>query len=610
MLEASFAMPNALKRLLIGQPLKTAQATEERLDKRTALAVFSSDALSSVAYATEEILLVLVLAGAAGLHLTLPLASAIVVLLLIVVLSYGQTIRAYPTGGGAYVVAKENLGELPALVAGASLLLDYTLTVAVSITAGTAALTSAFPALHEHRIALGVAAITLITVTNLRGVRASGKAFAVPAYVFIASIAALIVTGLIRTAAGTPPLTAAVPLAHEGLGVFLILRAFAAGCTALTGIEAISNGVQAFKKPESKNARRTLFAMGAILAVLFVGITVLADRLGVLPVAGETVVSQIARAVFAGGPGYYLVQFSTALILLFAANTSFADFPRLAFFMARDRYLPAQLVNQGDRLVYSNGIMLLAAASSLLVIGFAGETHRLIPLYAVGVFLGFSLSQFGMVRKWLRERTAGWRRNMAMNAVGGAVTVAVLAVIAATKFTHGAWAVFVAIPAIVATSYGIKRHYEHFKTRLTLSEERQLPIPEERVAILFIGTVHKGTVAAARYAKSLQPTVIKAIHVSFDDRDAATIREKWDTWGLDIPLIIAPSPYRRIVDILLHYIREIERQHPQAAISVILPEFICPHWWQLLLHNQTATWIKHELLRENVAVVSVPIQIA
>lgn len=606
-------MPSALKRLLIGQPLKTAQTAEERLDKRTALAVFSSDALSSVAYATEEILLVLVLAGASGLHLTLPIAGAIVGLLLVVVLSYGQTIRAYPTGGGAYIVAKENLGEAAGVVAGAALLLDYTLTVAVSITAGMAAMTSAFPALHGHRVALGVTAIVLITLTNLRGLRASGRAFALPAYVFIGSFGALILVGLAKAAAGTlAPLVPveAVPHVTEGLTVFLVLRAFAAGCTALTGIEAISDGVQAFKKPESKNARRTLFAMGGILALLFIGVTILAQRLGVVPVHGETVVSQIARAVFSGGPGYYLVQFATVLILLFAANTSFADFPRLAFFMARDRYLPVQLVNQGDRLVYSNGIALLAAASCALVIGFGGDTHRLIPLYAVGVFLGFSLSQFGMVRKWLKERNAGWRRNMAMNALGGTVTVVVLGVIAATKFTHGAWAVFVAIPVMVALSYGIKRHYDHFKTRLTLSQERQLPIPEERVVILFIGTLHKGAVAAARYAKAMQPTVIKAIHVSLDDRDGAKIREKWETWGMDIPLIIAPSPYRRVVDILLHYIREIERQHPHAAISVILPEFICPHWWQLLLHNQTAAWIKHELLRENVAVVSVPIQVA
>ncbi len=604
-------MPSALKRLLIGRPLKTAQLAEERLDKKIALAVFSSDALSSVAYATEEILYVLVLAGTAAFSFALPVAAAIVVLLIFVVISFGQTIRAYPSGGGAYIVAKDNLGNIPGLVAGAALLVDYTLTVAVSISAGIAAITSAFPHLYPDRVLLAVAAIALIAVANLRGVRASGSILAAPAYIFICSLAAVIGVGIYKlvTHSLEPALPAAPLAASEAITVFLVLRAFAAGCTALTGVEAISNGVQAFKKPEAHNARVTLYAMGAILGSLFIGVTVLARHLQIVPVAGETVVSQIARAIFDHGFFYYLVQAATAIILILAANTSFAGFPRLASFMARDRYLPVQLINQGDRLVYSNGIILLASFSALLVIGFSGDTHRLMPLYAIGVFLGFTLSQFGMVKKWLTDKEPAWLANVLISAIGGTATALVLLVITVSKFDHGAWVILLILPLLVGMSLAIKKHYDNLRTKLTLSQELEVPVPTERVVILFVGDIHKGTVAAARYAKSLHPHLIKAIHVSFDEQDAADIREKWDRWGMDIPLIITPSPYRRVTDNLLHYIREIEHQRPQAAITVILPEYICPHWWQLLLHNQTAAWIKHELLREHVAVVSVPIQL-
>ncbi len=604
-------MPSVLKRLLIGRPLKTAQSAEERLDKKIALAVFSSDALSSVAYATEEILYVLVLAGAAAESYSLPIAAVIVILLIFVVSSYGQTIRAYPSGGGAYIVAKDNLGNIPGLVAGAALLIDYILTVAVSITAGIAAITSAFPSLYGDRVLFGVIAIALITMGNLRGVRASGRLFAAPAYIFIASLGAVIAVGIVELLTHTlqPAAMAVAPVATEAVTVFLILRAFASGCTALTGVEAISNGVQAFKKPEAHNARTTLYAMGAILASLFLGVTVLARYLHVVPVAGETVVSQITRAIFDHGFMYYLVQSATAVILILAANTSFADFPRLASFMARDRYLPVQLINQGSRLVYSNGIVLLATFSALLVIGFGGDTHRLIPLYAIGVFLSFTLSQFGMVKKWFDEKEPGWFGHMLLNGVGGAATALVLIVITVSKFNHGAWVILVVIPLLVVVSLTIKKYYDHLKTGLTLSQELEMPVPNERVVILVVGDIHKGTVAAARYARSLQPHLIKAIHVSFDERDAADIREKWDRWGMDIPLIITPSPYRRVTDNLMHYIREIEHQRPKAAITVVLPEYVCPHWWQLLLHNHTAAWIKHELMREHVAVVSVPIQL-
>ena len=605
-------MPSAIKRLFFGRPLKTAQSTEERLSKRAALAVFSSDALSSVAYATEEILFVLAAAGGAGLAFSLPIAAVITALMIVVVLSYGQTIRAYPTGGGAYTVAKHNLGQVPGLVAGWSLLIDYVLTVAVSVSAGIAAVTSALPSLYADRVWLGLVVLALITVANLRGIRDSAKIFAVPTYLFIFSLGGMVAIGLYRWATGAlapADVAAAVPRQLEAVTAFLMLRGFASGCTALTGIEAISNGVMAFKRPEAKNARTTLYFMGAILAFLFVGVTVLAHALRVVPLEGETVISQIARSVFGRGAAYYLIQAATALILLLAANTSYADFPRLASILAHDKFLPVQLVNQGDRLVYSNGILTLAALSAALVIGFSGDTHRLIPLYAVGVFISFSMSQLGMVRKWLAERSEGWLHGVALNGIGGAATAVVLAVIVTSKFIYGAWVVLALIPVGVTVSLSVKKHYQHLRTRLSLEQERELPVAKEHLAILFVGDIHKGTVAALRYAKSLQPHHIKAIHISFDEQDAVDIREKWNRWGMDVPLIIAPSPYREIVGILMHYIREVERQHPQAAITVIVTEFICPHWWQLLLHNHTASRIKQELLHERVAVVSVPIQL-
>ncbi|MEY4744495.1 MAG: hypothetical protein RL272_440 [Candidatus Parcubacteria bacterium] len=604
-------MPSILKRILVGRPLKSAHAEIERLTKKAALAIFSSDALSSVAYATEEILLVLVAAGTYGLRYSLPVASAIVALLVIVVASYSQTIRAYPSGGGAYIVAKDNLGRIPGLIAGASLLVDYILTVAVSISAGVAAVTSAFPSLYPERVTVAIALLGLITVGNLRGLRESARLFAVPTYLFIASLGALIITGLARAAAGTlvPQPESAVPGAFLIVSPFLLLRAFSSGCTALTGIEAISNGVQAFRKPEAKNARTTLAVMGTLLALLFIGITVLAKHLRIFPDADETVISQIARTVFDHGFLYYLIQASTAVILLLAANTSFAGFPRLASILAKDRYMPVQLVNQGDRLVYSNGIISLAFLSALLIVGFRGDTHRLIPLYAVGVFIGFSLSQFGMVKKWVTERERGWFGHMVLNLVGGIATTAVLVVVATTKFTHGAWAVIVVIPLLVAASLAINRHYRHLRTALTLEQELGIPVAKQHLAVLFVGDIHKGTVAALRYAKSLHADAIKAIHIASDDQEAGAMREKWDRWGMDIPLIIAPSPYRQVVEILVHYVQEIERQYPEAAITVIVPEFVCPHWWQLLLHNQTASRIKNELLKEHVAVVSVPIQL-
>lgn len=607
-------MSPAFKRLLVGDPLKTIHAARERLTKKAALAIFSSDALSSVAYATEEVLLVLVLAGPAGLSLSPAIAATIVALIAVVILSYREIIRAYPGGGGAYVVTKENLGPTAGLVAGSSLLVDYVLTVAVSLSAGVAAVTSAFPQLYPERVAIALAVIAVLTVANLRGVRDSARAFALPTYLFIASLGALIVTGLWRTYAGTLPAPDAMSHAAQASSAlafvtpFLVLRAFAAGCTALTGIEAISDGVQAFHRPEAKNARTTLATLGVLLAMLFLGITSLAHGLGLAPVAGQTLISQMARAVYGEGAMYFVVQAATAIVLLLAANTSFSGFPRLASVLAEDRYLPTQYVHLGDRLVFSNGIITLAALSSLIIIAFGADTHRLVPLYAVGVFVGFTLSQFGMVRRWFRTRTERKLRNLVVTLVGGGVTSVVLVIITATKFFEGAWMITVVIPAVVAGAYAVNRHYRTFKAVLSLEEEKALPVPGKHVVILFIGEMNKGTVAALRHAKALEPDHIKALHIAFDDRDAGSMREKWNAWGMDIPLIIAPSPYRELIGILMHYIREIERQHPDAAITVMMPEVICRRWWQKLLHNRTSSRLKRLLHRERVAVASVPIQ--
>src|SRR5216117_1243632 len=458
-----------LKRWLLGHPLATKQAVHERLSNPVALAVFSSDPLSSVAYATEEILLVLVLAGTAALHYSLGISLVIVGLVAILTVSYRQTIYAYPSGGGAYVVAKCTLGEHPGLVAAAALLIDYVLTVAVSVAAGIAAITSAVPELHEHRVGLGLLAIAGLTWGNLRGVRESGKIFAVPTYLFVGSLGLVIVTGLGRMlfGAGEAPPPPPVP-AVEGLTLFLLLRAFSSGCTALTGIEAISNGVPAFRPPVSKNAATTMIWMAAILGSLFLGLTILAYVYGLVPREEETLISQIARISLGGGVLYYFMQVATMLILILAANTSFNGFPRLASLLAQDSFLPHQMRVQGDRLAFSNGILILGACAALLLIIFRGDTHAFIPLYAIGVFLSFTLSQASMVRRWLRLKEEGWWWRWWLNALGALVTGLVMITIAATKFTHGAWIVVLLIPALVAVFVMVHRHYEEVAVQLSL----------------------------------------------------------------------------------------------------------------------------------------------
>ena len=595
-----------LKRLFVGTPLPTAQQRHERLGKTTALAVFASDALSSVAYATEEILLVLILAGSVALSYSLPIAVAIAVLIAIVVSSYRQTIHAYPQGGGAYIVSKDNLGTCAGLVAGAALLIDYVLTVAVSVAAGVAALTSAVPALFRHRVWLCVAAVVVVAVANLRGIRESGNLVAAPTYLFIGSLGVLLVYGGLGAIFDFIPEAPYPqhPPGLEGVGLFLILRAFSSGCTALTGVEAVSDGVPAFKRPEAQNARVVLTWLGAILITLFLGITVLTYDFGILPRPEETVISQVARHVFGRSAFYYVIQAGTMLILLLAANTSFADFPRLSFFLARDRFIPRQFAAQGDRLVFSNGIVILAGLATLLLVVFGGDTHALIPLYAVGVFLSFTLSQASMVRRWLRLREEGWRWRSWFNGLGALVTGLVMLTIAATKFTHGAWIVVFLIPTLVVMFLSVHRHYEKVAEQLSL-EGFAPPPPMTTTVLVLVGDLHRGVIKAIQYAQALSPNA-KAVFVETDPERTRKLEEKWRKWGMGVPLIVLTSPYRSLLGPLLEYIDHLQTDE-NHVVTIVLPEFITARWWQLGLHNQTALLIKGAMLfRKNVIVTDVP----
>jgi amino acid transporter len=596
-----------LKRAFLGSPLPTAQSRHERLAKSTALAVFASDALSSVAYATEEILLVLVLAGTVALSYSLPISIAIAILIAIVVSSYRQTIRAYPQGGGAYIVSKDNLGAPAGLVAGAALLIDYVLTVAVSVAAGIAALTSAVPGLFPYRPWLCVVAVVGIAVANLRGIRESGKIFAAPTYLFIGSLGALIIYGGLGAVFDFLPEAPYQrhPPGLEGVGLFLFLRAFASGCTALTGVEAVSDGVPAFKPPEAHNARIVLTVLGVILIVLFLGITFLAYDFGIAPRHEETVISQLARHVFGGGAIYYEIQAVTMMILLLAANTSFADFPRLSFFLARDRFIPRQFATQGDRLVFSNGILILSGLAALLLVIFRGDTHALIPLYAVGVFLSFTLSQASMVRRWLRLKEEGWWWRWWLNAIGAVVTGLVMVTIAATKFTHGAWIVVLLIPALVTVFVMVHRHYEEVAVQLSL-DAFSPPPPMTNTVLVLVGDIHRGVIKAIQYAQTLSPNA-KAVFVETDPERTRRLEEKWGRYGMGVPLIVLTSPYRSLLGPLTKYVDHLQNQGENHVVTIVLPEFIPARWWQLGLHNQTAFLIKGAMLfRKNVIVTDVP----
>jgi amino acid transporter len=602
-----------VKRILLGTPIPTAHAAHERLGPLTGLAVFASDALSSVAYATEEILLILTLAGAAALGLAVPIAVAIGVLIAIVVSSYRQTILAYPQGGGAYVVTRENLGRYPSLIAGAALLVDYVLTVAVSVAAGIAAITSAIPELYPYRVTLCVVGVGVIAVGNLRGIRESGRLFALPTYLFLGAYFLLIGWGGVQWLRGAASAFAAPPPVsggHEALSVFLVLRAFSSGCAALTGIEAVSDGVPAFRPPEAQNARRVLLALGGILVVLFLGISALAHAFGVVPVTGETVNSQLARRVFGESPLYFAVQGVTMLILILAANTSFADFPRLASFLARDRFIPRQFANRGDRLAFSNGIIILALLSMGLLVLFSGDTHALIPLYALGVFVSFTLSQSSMVRYWFRHRGAKWPLRALLNGTGAAVTGVVAVIIGVTKFTHGAWIVVVLLPCMIALFLTIRRHYDDVALQLSVEGVPPSAPATGNAVLVPVGDVHRGMLPAIEYARALSADA-RGVYVEVDPEQTRRFEERWAMYSDGMPLVVLRSPYRSVTGPFLEYLDLLQKQAPRGVITIVLPEFVPARWWQHLLHNQTALLIKGALLfRKGIVVASVPYHLA
>ncbi len=607
-----------LKRLVVGRPLATTEQEHQRITKTIALAVFSSDAISSTAYATEEILFVTALGASSlqlGLNVLIPIAIAVAILLTIVVTSYRQTIFAYPSGGGSYVVSRENLGENPSLVAGASLLVDYILTVAVSISAGVAAIVSipAFEGLRTHRVELGLVLILAITLANLRGIKESGRIFSVPTYSYITILTVLVVYGLVQSYLGN---IHPVPFNQEAfagtreiggsLTLFLVLKGFSSGAVALTGVEAISNGVPAFRRPESHNAARTLVWMGLILGTLFMGVSVLAHRLHPYPSEQQTVFSQMGLAVFGRGPVYLFLQLATAGILVLAANTAYADFPRISSIIARDGYLPRQFANRGDRLVFSNGVIFLAIAAGALLIAFGGLTNALIPLYAVGVFTSFTLSQFGMVIHHRKEREPGFRRNMVINGVGSFATLVVLLIVAITKFSSGAWVPLVVIPAIIVMFKGIKRHYSRVSDGLKVPTDYR-PRRMNHTVVVLVGTVHRGVLEALAYARSLAPNHLVAVSIVSDEEEQARIEEQWSDYGIDIPLEIIYSPYRELTRPVLRYVDEIDARYENNIVTIVIPEFVVSHWWSHLLHNQSALILKGRLLfRKGTVVTSVP----
>ncbi len=591
-------MLSKLKTLLIGTPLPTAELGEKRLNKIRALAAFSPDALSSIAYANQEIYLGLAIAGSTGLSMAWPIGLAITGLLVIVAISYYQTIQGYPSGGGSYVVARENLGTFPGLVTAAALLIDYLLTAAVSLTAGVEAIASAIPALWPFRVEIALVLLFVIAVANLRGVRESGTLMAVPVYMFLFTYIPMLGIGLVRLLIDGPtPLETVAPAPITGLTLFLILHTFSTGCTALTGIEAISNGVPAFKPPESKNAGRTLIIMAILMGTLFVGSIGLTQYLGIIAGERETILSALARYLLGGGPFYLLIQVATMLILAVAANTSFAGFPRLAAILARDGFLPRQLSSLGDRLVFANGIVLLAIATGVLIILFGGDSHLLIPLFAVGVFLAFTFSQAGMVLHWWRERRPGWSVKAVLNGMGALATGITLIVIGVSKFREGAWITVVVIPALVFSFLHVRSHYQSVGHQLSL---RGLPpdikpFPPLRVVIPVSG-VHRGMIDAVNFARSISNDVT-AVYIELEPEGAKQVREQWQRLWPDVKLAVVPSPYRSIVRPLLDYLDEIDNQHHDGRLAaVVLPEFVPAKWWQALLHNQTTWMLKTALL--------------
>jgi amino acid transporter len=598
-----------LKRWLVGNPIKTAHAAHERLSKSLALAIFSSNSISSVAYATEEILLVLILAGTAALAWSIPVSLAILFLVIVLTISYRQIIYEYPEGGGAYIVARSNLGEMPALIAAAALMIDYVLTVAVSVAAGVAAITSAIPELFEHREALGLISIVFIVVVNLRGTRESGKFFAIPTYFAIGALGLMVLIGTFRSftnGVAMLPLPSPAGGDLENLSLFLILRSFAAGCAAVTGMEVISNGVKAFRSPESENAARTMVWMSVILGSLFMGISWMAYHYGIMAKEDETVVSQLARLTFGTGVTYYTIQVGTMMLLVLAANSAFAGFPHLASILARDGFMPHQMATFGDRLVFSNGIIILGFFACLLLVVFQGDTHALIPLYAIGVFVSFTLSQAGMVRRWLVKKGLHWRKKLIVNGIGAVTTGIATVIIAVTKFMQGAWIVFLLVAALIIIFRGIRRHYKAVAEQVMLTRDARPPRPRRNLVLIPIGAVNKAVVRAVDYARS-RGGEVRAVLIDVDKEETAVVEIKWAQWGCGVPLIVLPSPYRSILGALLDYVEENLDKDPDCWITVVLPEILPARWWQNILHNQRALLLKGALLfKDRVVLTDVP----
>jgi amino acid transporter len=617
-------MPSAYRRLkhvVFGRPLPSERLEHERLDKKTALAVLSSDAISSVAYATDQILFVLGGAiGLAAVNYVLPISAVIVGLLVLVGLSYRQTVFAYPNGGGSYTVARENLGVMPGLVAAAALLTDYILTVAVSISGGVAAMTSAYPSLVPHTVLICSLAIMLLATVNLRGVRESGAAFSVPTYAFIVMMLVLLGLGAYRYWTGheLPELTAALKVdpvsarQHPGMSpitgfalVYLLLRGFAEGCAAMTGTEAISNGVMAFKGPAQKNAAITLGWMVAILATFFLGVSFLAQHYQVMPTTQETVLSILGHHVFGGGPLYYALQYTTFAVLVLAANTAFADFPRLAGILANDKFMPRQLAARGDRLAFSNGIVTLAAVALLLVWLFHGDTNALVPLYAIGVFVCFTLSQAGMVVHWRTTREPGWEWKAWLNGIGAVATALVSIIQVVTKFTTGGWIIAVIIPLIILLLRKIHRHYTEFVEEIRFTGQSPIT-PLHHTVIVPVNGITKATSGALVYATTISDEVI-AVYIEVDKRDTARMQAEWEAWDIGVPLEVVPSPYRSILRPLVEFVDNLRMVTPGELVTIVVPEIVPKRWWEHLLHNKTALYIRTAFLfKPNVVVTAIP----
>lgn len=600
-------MVSKLKRFLIGRPMKSTAIEEEKLTKLKALAVLSSDALSSVAYGTEQILIVLMTAGFVAVWYSVPISIAVLGLLTILILSYRQTIFAYPSGGGAYIVAKDNLGIYPGLMAGGSLLVDYILTVAVSSSAGTDAITSAFPHLHDYRVVISLAMILFLTILNLRGTTESATFLAVPVYLFVVSIFVLIVSGMIKYATGgihadVPELGTTV----SNISLFLLLKAFSSGCSALTGVEAVSNAIPNFKAPAERNAAKTLVMMGCILGCMFIGISLLAYWYGISPNPKMTVVSQIAETTFGRGVLYYWIQGVTALILYLAANTAYSAFPLLAFMLAKDKFMPHMFKARGDRLGFSNGIIFLGVLSALLVTAFHGDTEKLIPLYAVGVFIPFTLSQLGMMRLWFRKRPSGWMIKLLVNTIGMLTTLTITLIFIFTKFSH-IWMVFIFLPAVIFLFHRINHHYMNTADQLRINMQCDKPVIKGSTIIVPVAGVTRVVLNSISYAKSLTDNVV-AVYVGFDEEEIRKMEEKWEEWNPGVRLITLRSRYRSVMRPLMRFIETVEWKTTETDhITILIPQFITKHWWQNLLHNQTSLLIRAYLFaQKDVVIATVP----